>query len=1203
MPALSTTQELCSAFERAAAVEQASPVRWTIGGLAGGSDVYLMARLAGLALDGTAPVAARPLLLLAADGVRAEGLAGELCTLLGENPRSGFLDRRVHLFPAREAPPLEMVSAAPEVESGRMAALYQLAAAKVPLIVTSPEAVLQRTPAPASLLASLAYVVVGEESDRDQLAARLAELGYRATGLVEEPGDYAVRGGIIDVYPPGNELPQRIELLGDVVESIRVFDPVDQRSVAQVEEAVLLAPAAVRTDAFTEPGPRRAVLERADELSLPTREAAELDRALADGLAIPGLELLLPYTGAAQAWLGDYLGPSGLVVLCDPDAVAGAARDFHERLAEGRAAAEDAGSFHPPAGALYLDPAVLRSFIDSRSGLDLRRERIPEGDAGKGGTINLEVGANGAVTEARARMKAARARAGFAPMARVLGEHRTRSRTVVVASDATQAARLVHLVESAEEDRRGGAGGARPARLFPGLSAALAAEGDCLRIIEGRLAEGFHMDADGLALISDEEIFGRKRHGAGHRRRGRGRSAGGLGDLVEGEAVVHIDHGIGLYRGLTHLRAGGTEGDFIHIEYAGGDRYYLPVDRINLVERHVGAGAGLKLAKLGGTAWARSKNKARETILALASELLEVEAYRSASTRTAFAVDDTEFEDFEAQFEFEETKGQSGAIVQVVTDMTADKPMDRLVCGDVGYGKTEVAMRAAFLAAMGGKQTAVLVPTTVLARQHHESFKSRMEGYPIEVGMLSRLGTPAANREVVAGLREGKIDIVIGTHRLLQSDVVFGRLGLLIVDEEHRFGVKAKERIKRMRREVDVLTLTATPIPRTLQMALGGVRDLSLIETAPIDRLAIRTYVARYDEGLIKQALERELARSGQAFFVHNRVVSIDEACRAVSTLVPKARTAIAHGQMRESELDRVMLDFLEQRVDVLVTTSIIESGLDIPNANTIVVNRADTFGLAQLYQIRGRVGRSFRRAYAYLLVPGEHLVTEDARKRLEILSSLDDLGSGFKIAAHDMEIRGAGNLLGKEQSGQVEAVGFELFMSMLEEEVAALRGQPRSPQVEPEVEVGGEAFIPSEYIEDVGERLLVYRRLANAENADAVADITHELVDRFGMPPPPVAAYARVMSLRPALKGLAVESLKVAGAAVTMSFNDASPLDPAALVALAGSPGRDGRGLRIRPSGVLTMPLEAEDWDERIDEIEELLAKLGQRIGEGGHA
>ncbi|RMD81930.1 MAG: transcription-repair coupling factor, partial [Candidatus Dadabacteria bacterium] len=661
--------------------------------------------------------------------------------------------------------------------------------------------------------------------------------------------------------------------------------------------------------------------------------------------------------------------------------------------------------------------------------------------------------------------------------------------------------------------------------------------------------------------------------------------------------MVHVDHGIGIYRGLKHMVVGDTEGDFIHLEYAGGDRYYLPVDRINLVEKYTGAGGSPpQLARLGSSAWARTKKRAKESILKMAAELLELEAYRAVHARSPLAGVDVDFEQFEAQFPFEETEGQLEAIAAVVSDLQREKPMDRVVCGDVGYGKTEVALRAAYLTVMGGRQVAFLVPTTVLARQHAETIRQRFADYPVEVAMLSRFNSRSENERIVRGLAAGTIDIVVGTHRLLQQDVRFARLGLLVIDEEHRFGVRAKEAIKRMRREVDVLTMTATPIPRTLQLALSGVRDLSLIETPPVDRLAIRTYVARYDEALIKQAIERELARQGQVFFVHHRVASIDAMAAKVAALVPRARVAVAHGQMKERELDRVMSDFLAHRSDVLVCTSIIESGLDIPNANTIIINRADTFGLAQLYQIRGRVGRSSRRAYAYLLVPNQRVISEEARRRLAVLQELDELGSGFRLAAHDLEIRGAGNLLGKEQSGHISAVGFDLFMRMMEEATAELRGRPPAPAIEPEIDLGAEAFLPEQYVDDIGERLLFYKRMANAEDQAALDAILEELADRYGPPPRPVHDLVRLMALRPRLKRLAIESLKADRHAITLRFHESSPLDPALLVELTRAhPDR----LRLRPGGVLTVRPVPQEWDARVAEVERLLDVLESSVAE----
>ena len=559
-------------------------------------------------------------------------------------------------------------------------------------------------------------------------------------------------------------------------------------------------------------------------------------------------------------------------------------------------------------------------------------------------------------------------------------------------------------------------------------------------------------------------------------------------------------------------------------------------------------------------------------------------------TRKTFAEASADFEEFEGHFPFEETEGQKTAIADVVQDLGGPKPMDRLVCGDVGYGKTEVALRAAYLAAMGGRQVAFLVPTTVLARQHYDTVRARFDGYPLQCAMLSRFNTREENVRVVAGLAAGTIDVVVGTHRLLQKDVRFARLGLLVVDEEHRFGVAAKERVKKLRREVDVLTMTATPIPRTLQLALTGVRDLSLIETPPVDRLAIRTYVARHDEGLIKQAMEREIARGGQVFYVHNRVASIATVASRLRELCPKARIAVGHGQMDESELERVMLGFLAHESDVLVCTSIIESGLDIPNANTIVIDRADTFGLAQLYQIRGRVGRSHRRAFAYMLVPHDRVITEEARRRLEVLQELDDLGSGFRVAAHDMEIRGAGNLLGKQQSGHVAAVGFDLFMEMMEEATKELRGQTAGPHVEPEIEIGAEAFLPDDYIPDIGERLLMYKRLANAESREALDGLAEEIVDRFGPLPRQAKEFLRVMALRPALKRLAVESLKANEGAVALRFHSDSSVNRELLLRLATE---SPRRFAVRPGGVFTLALQTEDWEAMVDAVDGFLADL----------
>jgi transcription-repair coupling factor (superfamily II helicase) len=706
----------------------------------------------------------------------------------------------------------------------------------------------------------------------------------------------------------------------------------------------------------------------------------------------------------------------------------------------------------------------------------------------------------------------------------------------------------------------------------------------------GELAAGFQLPIDHLVLVAEEEIFGERR-----RRRGRpidvGKFLASLAELKPDDPIVHIDHGIGRYKGLRHLTVADTEGDYLHLEYQGGDRLYVPVDRINVVEKYVGAdGSAPELDKLGGTSWEKVKAKTREAVLEMAHELLDIYAAREVMEGHAFAAPDEYFREFEARFPFEETPDQERAIDDVLADLQKRRPMDRLVCGDVGFGKTEVALRAAFAVVMEGKQVLVLVPTTVLAQQHYETFKKRFAGFPVRIELLSRFRRGEQARGVMRGLSRGEVDIVIGTHRLLQDDVELKDVGLLVIDEEHRFGVAHKERLKKLRKLVDVLTLTATPIPRTLHMALSGIRDLSIIESPPVDRQAIRTYVTRHDEGLIREATLRELARGGQVFFVHNRVETIDKVAARLRELVPEARFGVAHGQMHGTALEKVMLDFLEKRLDVLVTTAIIESGLDIPNANTLFIDRADHFGLAQLYQLRGRVGRSHQRAYAYLLLPGETLIGRDAQKRLEVLASLDDLGGGFRLAMHDLEIRGAGNLLGKQQSGQVAAVGFELYTQMLDEAIRELRGERRRAEVEPEIQLGISAFVPEDYVSDVSQRLTLYKRMARAASREELDELRGELEDRFGPVPARVGALLEVMDLRRHLKQAMVVRLRRQAARLVLRFHEASEIDPERLIALA----RERRELRILPDNEISIPVLRIDLEGIREAVLELLADLG---------
>ncbi|MDH3961086.1 MAG: transcription-repair coupling factor, partial [Desulfuromonadales bacterium] len=643
-----------------------------------------------------------------------------------------------------------------------------------------------------------------------------------------------------------------------------------------------------------------------------------------------------------------------------------------------------------------------------------------------------------------------------------------------------------------------------------------------------------------------------------------------LADLKAADLVVHADYGIGRYLGLVHLKTGAVEGDFIHLEYAGEDRLYLPVERIEKVQKYLSDGSSPRLDKMGSGAWEKAKLRARATIEEMARDLLQVQARRQLAEGFSYSPPDRLFREFEAAFPHEETPDQLEAIEAVLADMVSERPVDRLICGDVGYGKTEVAIRAAFKAVLDSRQVAILVPTTVLARQHLETFRQRFADYPVTVDMLSRFRTAAEQKRTIECTAAGQVDIVIGTHRLLQRDVHFKNLGLIVIDEEQRFGVIHKERLKKMRAEVDVLTLTATPIPRTLHQSMAGLRELSIIDTPPVDRQAIRTYVTRFDDDLIHDAILRELRRGGQVYFVHNRVQSIGAMADFLRQLVPQAKVGVGHGQMPEKELERVMLDFIEGRTNLLVCTTIIENGIDISSANTMIINRADCFGLSQLYQLRGRVGRSHQRAYAYLMIPGEGLLTRDARERLKVLQEQAELGAGFRIARHDLELRGAGDLLGARQAGQVAAIGFEMYTELLEETIQELQGQSREESVDPEIRLGLSAFLPEAYVADPNQRLVLYRKLASAVDDVEIYQAGDELRDRYGELPEAAELLLEVMKLRVLMKQLHVELAEFDGHNLVFAFPGNTKVAPEQILALL----EDGKKYSFSPDYRLSIRL-----------------------------
>jgi len=683
----------------------------------------------------------------------------------------------------------------------------------------------------------------------------------------------------------------------------------------------------------------------------------------------------------------------------------------------------------------------------------------------------------------------------------------------------------------------------------------------------GTVSSGFRNHWEGWVLLTEEEILGERKR----LRQGRGPKTPSLAsytELREQDYVVHIDYGVGLYQGLRHLTLGGITNDYLLLEYLDGDKIYVPVDRLNLIQRYSGGDEkSLKLDKLGSQTWERKKQRVKAALTEMVKELLDLYAERKVFEGFTFSPVDESYREFEATFDYEETPDQSKAIDEVMRDMSHPTPMDRLVCGDVGYGKTEVAIRAAYRTVMDGKQVAVLVPTTVLAQQHHQTFQERFKNYPVVVEVLSRFKSPAEQKKLIQRLQEGKVDILIGTHRLLQKDVVFPSLGLVVVDEEHRFGVSHKEKLKQMKRLVDVITLTATPIPRTLQMAVSGLRDLSLIQTPPQDRLSIRTFVVRYDDDLIRAAIEREFQRGGQVFFVHPRVQNIHAVASHLKRLVPQAALAVAHGQMAERELEKVMFQFVKREYNLLVCTSIIESGLDIPAANTILINHAERFGLADLYQLRGRVGRGRHQAYAYLLIPSELTLSKDAMRRLRAIQELSELGSGFRLAVQDLEIRGAGNLLGPSQSGHIHAVGFELYSQLMDRAVKELRGEKVTEEITPEIQFHLPAFIPENYVEDPGERLNLYRRLSHSHGDEDVETIREELLDRFGKIPLEVEHLLEVIKVKILLTRLSIQKFETTPSQYVLTFHESTKVSPQRIVHFI----RQGEGTsRLTPESKL---------------------------------
>ncbi len=1127
-----------------------------------------------------------PLVLVLPDGDTASGVASDIRFYLGEGetPGNPLLEQVMH-YPSSDMRPYASAGFETDVWTSRLATLFRLCHANAPRVVTVGLDALMRRVVPKAAFGDTSFSIgVDRELDRELLLQRLVLAGYNRAPLVEDVGDFSVRGFIIDIYPPLYQYPLRIEQTGDFVESIRFFDPANQRSRDHLPE-VEVSPVHmfIPDDQTLEQG-LRTVLEACEELGCEKRVRQRLLDDFQHRLRVPGAENYLPYFYSGLDSLLDYLPRDAVVVLPDEPTLSRAAEELEEEVAVGWEAARNEGLPVPSPESLYVLRGDLSRRIQAFRTVVLSHLELEDQDRT---TMRVPCTGNQDIRAGLAGVKAYDA--GMSGLVKRLDSWRNDGAEVLLVSHTQgQASRLLKLLEpyALNIDFRGE--GFDPVHLHavpvPGI-----------RLYVGGLTSGFRMEQARRIVITEEEIFG-PRVRATSRRRARGTFISSLTDLAEQEAVVHEDYGIGIFRGLMTKEFDGVAGEVMVIEYAGGDILYHPVERLQVIQKYVsGAEEPPRIDRLGGKGWAKTRAKVKKSLREMAGELLEIYAKRQVSSREPYSPADENFTAFEASFAFEETPDQAKTIQDVMEAMDKDKPMDVLVCGDVGYGKTEVALRAAFRAVMDHRQVAILVPTTVLAQQHFDTFNRRFAGYPIAVDVVSRFRSSADVKEVCKRLEEGKIDVIIGTHKLLNKNVNFRDLGLLVVDEEHRFGVAHKEKIKKYKAHVDILTLTATPIPRTLNLSLVGIRDLSVIETPPSNRKSIRTHVVKGSDEVVRAAIFREVSRGGQVFYLHNRVRSIFRRTAALKALVPEGSFGVAHGQMADNELEKVMLDFVTGKINVLVCTNIIESGLDIPRANTIIIERADTFGLADLYQLRGRVGRSNVRAYAYLLTPPETLMTPDAAKRLSVIQEYSDLGQGFRIAMRDMEIRGAGNILGTSQSGHVAQVGYEMYLELLEEAVQEMKGETPPPRIDPEIRLKVETLIPEAYVPDPRQRMNLYKRLSRAADGTEIDEIEDEILDLYGKAPGQVDHLVRIMRIRLAMKEIRMLKLEYNPPNLIATFDPETPLNPDEFVAWAQS---DFRRIRLLPNDRLMYRIGDGDPERRIAGCQELLDNLNTIIG-----
>jgi len=1119
-----------------------------------------------LAIYSAAGRANAPILVITPDTLTANALEDDLSFFAKGND-----DIEVIPFPDWETLPYDQFSPHQDIISQRLTTLSRLPHLSKAIIITPISTLMQPLPPQTYLDARSFFIKRGDKLDIDRFRKRLEHSGYYCVNQVAEHGEFALRGSILDLYPMGSPLPYRLDLFDNEIDTIRTFDPDTQCSLEKVSDINLLP---AREFPLTEDGITHFRNQwRSLFAGDPTKCMIYSD--ISHGISSPGIEYYLPLFFDETATLFDYL-PENICIFRLGD-VLGRANEFWDEIKQRHE--QLAYDITRP----LLEPTALFTSSDTLFQQMKRFARVQVQDVAfkeKTGNIRFATSTSPQLSVDNKAKEPLNAVKDYLT--------NTENRVLFCTESAGRREVLNELLRTIE---------IHPTSIDTWREFL---ESDTpVGITVGPLEEGLSLASPPVTIITESQLFAKH---VMQRRKRKAKShdpdaiVKDLTELHMDAPIVHIDHGVGRYRGLQLLHIGGLEGEYLTIEYEGGDKIYVPVAALHLISRYTGAEVeNAPINKLGSAKWAKAKRKAAEKIRDVAAELLHIYAKRAARTGFAFPKPDAQYHSFASAFAFEETYDQAQAIEAVLTDMTEAKTMDRLICGDVGFGKTEVALRAAFLAVQGGKQVALLVPTTLLADQHYSTLQDRFADWPIRVEMLSRFKTKKEQEIIVAAAASGKVDIIIGTHKLIQGTITFKDLGLLIIDEEHRFGVQQKEKLKALRAQVDILTLTATPIPRTLNMAMSGMRDVSIIATPPPKRLSIKTFVQSRNDSLIREAILREILRGGQVYFLHNKVETIDRIAEEIQTLVPEARTGVGHGQLRERELEQVMADFYRHQFNVLVCTTIIETGIDVPTANTIIIDRADRFGLAQLHQLRGRVGRSHHQAYAYLMTPHEKAITRDAKKRLEAISALEDLGAGFTLATHDLEIRGAGELLGDEQSGHIEGIGFSLYMDMLERAVSALRAGEEPDLDFPlhqgaEIELKIPALIPDNYVHDVHTRLTLYKRIANAENNDALQELKVEIIDRFGKLPPATTSLFQVTQIKYQAEDLGIKKFEGGPHGGRITFTPTPKIDPATLINLIQS---QNHIYQMAGPEKLKFQLKSETPKERFEVVEQVLKEL----------